>query len=420
MSTVTIDNVPEDCLLEIFSYLGAEDLAMSVRHVDARWMRISQRVCLWRHIAFTPAVTLTERDIAQHLQNMPNLRSFRLRHQKGVDMIMTALCNHCVDVRCVVTERKLGPSLTKVEELLKKFPNMERLDVTVPGSHFSMDYTKFYEKVNKSNDLTVFRNISFRSLSVRMCSFGHQYSNYMRPSPSLEEDIRRSLHERANDLKAVGLVCKLTSHILKSISYCKNLTYLFVDNESLDCIEIDFRPLGNLKLLNTFQLLCTRISMAKWNMSCESVEFLRLVKLEIVNSGEILQNSLSGLLSSCPELRYLNVQESLILDRDLESICHCKHLVHLDVSENLNLTDACMNHVARGCNRLQFLDISFCPFMTDNIFKILQGCRDLQAFHAVGNMFDTDRAHKLLALFPCLEDASLGPPIRRFKRTTTV
>jgi hypothetical protein len=305
--------------------------------------------------------------------------------------------------------------MNKVKELLKKFPNMERLDVSIPGSQFCMDYAKFYGRANKSNDLTVFRNIGFKTLSWRMISlFGHQYP--MNMFPSLESDIRKSLHERSNELQAIGLVCKLTSHILKSISYCKNLTYLFIDDETSNKVEIDFQPLSNLKRLDTLQLLFMHISMSRWNMSKGSVEFPRLVKLEIVNAGEVFQKSLRRLLSVCPELRYLNVQESLILDHDLETIYLCKHLIHLDVSENYNLTDACMAYVARGCYKLQFLDISYCYLMTDNIFKILQKCRGLQAFVAVGNSFRGTHSNEMSAFFPCLQEIYLETARRTHRR----
>jgi hypothetical protein len=293
--------------------------------------------------------------------------------------------------------------MSPVVKLLKKFPNMERLDVYVPESQFNMDYAQFY-----GDDLTVFKNINFKSLSWTIGSaYGPQYPNNMRPLPSHEADIRQTLHERANELHVIGLVCKLTTNILKSISCCKDLTYLLICNENLEKIELDFQPLSNLKRLDTLQLRFMHNSVVNWNMSYKGVQFPRLVKLEIVRAGDSLHEVLRGLLSVCPELRHLNVQESFMLDSDFENIHLCKHLIHLDISENYNLTDECMVHVARGCHRLQFLDISYCFLMTSNTFKILERCRNLRSLMAMGNGFGGSYLHEISVLFPYLEEIYL-------------
>lgn len=400
--------MPEDCLLEIFSYLSAEDLAMSVRHVDTRWMRISQRVCLWRSITFTPAFTMSEEDIVQHLQNMPNLWSLRLCHQnKTIDKIVTALCRHCVDVRCVVTERKRGPSLQKVGQLLEQFPNIEHLEVCIPGSNFSVDYAKLYGKLNKENSFTFSANMSSQSLSCSPSpTIRHHHSLDMSLSSPSEKDIIKTLQARRSGLEAISLTCNLTSNVLNSLSLCKNLKYLFVCNENSSVTEIDFQPLTSLSHLETLQLLCMRNLIPKWDVSYQSVEFPRLVKLEIVNAGKMLQNSLRELLNICPELRYLNVQENAISDCDLITIHLCKHLIHLDISQNFNLSNKCLEYVARGCCRLQFLDISCCFRMTDNIFNILGRCKDLQTIIAEGNSFTGRNFQKIPSLFPCLQEIS--------------
>jgi hypothetical protein len=139
--TALID-MPDVVLLKIFSYLNAEDLPMSIPHIDFRWNQLSKSPMLWKDITFTPPSHLTESDIILHLKNMPELRSFRLRHGKYIDMVLTAIILHCKHVRRIVMECKRGPSQQKVEELMYFFPQIECLDVVIPGSQFNIDFAK--------------------------------------------------------------------------------------------------------------------------------------------------------------------------------------------------------------------------------------------------------------------------------------
>jgi hypothetical protein len=87
-----------DVLLKKFSYLRAEDLAMSIPYNDERWNEISKSAKLWKNTSFTSVYNMTEYDIMTHLKHMPELRFFWLRHRIYIDMIMSAIILYCKNI----------------------------------------------------------------------------------------------------------------------------------------------------------------------------------------------------------------------------------------------------------------------------------------------------------------------------------
>lgn len=391
--TALID-MPDVVLLKIFSYLNAEDLAMAIPYVDFRWNELSKSRMLWKDITFTPPPHLTELDIIQHLRNMPELRSFRLRHGKHIDMIITAIILHCKRIRRIVMEWKRGPSRKKVEELMHFFPQIECLDVVIPGSQFNIDFAKLYG--NFSSDCTLTMLNRWRS-NLRV--------DETIPSvvclPDSEEVIREMMVMRMQHLETLGIACNLTSNIFSTICNCKNLRYLFVFCEdSQTTLEIDIYKLRALNHLESLQLQCLQRCILN---SKESCVFPRLFKLEIVGCD----GALFRLTTISTNLRHLNLQDSSFVDENLVDISLCKLLIHLDISDNINLTDKCIEYVAYGCHNLQFLDVSYCENMTDDILNILQTCRDLQALRMDGFNLKEENCHKIPALFPHLKEISI-------------
>jgi hypothetical protein len=387
-------DLPDVVLLEIFSYLSAEDLAMSIPYIDLRWNELSKSPMLWKGITFTPELNLTESDIIQHIKNMPELRSFRLRHGRHIDMIITAIIMYCKHVRHIVMERKRGPSQQKVEELMYLFPQIECLEVVIPGSQFNIDFAKFYGTSGNSSTLTLLSRWS-----------SHLLVDERIPSvtclPNSEEGIREMLVVRMQDLERLGIACDLTPNIFRTICNCKNLRHLFVCCDvSQTAIEIDIFHLTALNHLEILQLQCLQRCIL---MSKRSCVFYRLLKLEIVGGGGSVFRSM--IIST--NLRYLNLQDSSFVDENLVDISLCKMLIHLDISDNINLTDKCIEYVAYGCHSLQFLDISYCENMTGGILNILHTCKELQALWMDGLHFIEENFHKIRDLFPHLKEISI-------------
>jgi hypothetical protein len=291
-------------------------------------------------------------------------------------------------------EWKRGPSKQKVEELMHFFPQIECLDVVIPGSQFNIDFAKLYGNFNNDSALTLLNRWS-----------SHLRLTETNPSviclPNSEEVIREMMVVRMQHLETLGIACNLTSNIFRTICNCKNLRYLFVSCEDFQTtLEIDIYHLTALNHLESLQLQCLQRCVLISQKSCV---FPRLFKLEIVGGG----GDFFRLMNISINLRHLNLQDSSFVDENLVDISLCKLLIHLDISDNINLTDECIQYVAYGCHNLQFLDVSYCENMTDDILNILQTCRDLQALRMDGLNFKEENCRKIPALFPHLKEISI-------------
>ncbi|PNF20286.1 hypothetical protein B7P43_G14390 [Cryptotermes secundus] len=72
--TNTIDNFPDEILLEIFSNCSVQDLVLSVQHVNKRWKAVSQDPKLWKDLVFRPAKGTNDELIRRVVEQAPLLR----------------------------------------------------------------------------------------------------------------------------------------------------------------------------------------------------------------------------------------------------------------------------------------------------------------------------------------------------------
>jgi hypothetical protein len=307
-----------------------------------------------------------------------------------------AIILYCKNIQHVLIEWKRGHNKYKIEELMSALPRIKCLDVKVPGSKFNTDFAQFYSKFNNDSTLTMLNK--WRS---------HLNLDESTPSvsclPPSEEDIQQMIIMRMQNLETSGIACTLTSNILRTICTHRTLKYLLVANEHLGTsTAIDIYPMTAVNNLESLQLQCIHKSISSFHISKVVAQFPHLVKLEIVGGG----GALSGLTSLSTKLWYLNPQESQFGDENLIHISLCKSLIHLDIANNIHVTDKCIEYVAYGCNRLQFLDVSYCEKMTDNIVNILHMCTDLQSLRMNGFTFEEKHFSNILILFPYLKEIS--------------
>jgi hypothetical protein len=140
----TIDVVRDELLLEIFEYLPAESLSMTVPLVSARWRALSERIPLWKHMTFTPPMSMSDDEVADALRTMPHLKYFRLQHGDNIDYIVDSLCGYCPQIRHIVMDRKRGPSEEMLFKLSSPYKDLECLNVLVPENEFRVDFAKLY------------------------------------------------------------------------------------------------------------------------------------------------------------------------------------------------------------------------------------------------------------------------------------
>jgi hypothetical protein len=267
--------VPDELLLQISECLPAENLSMTVPLLSARWRDLSHRISLWKHLTFTPPISMSDEEVADALQTMPHLNSFRLQHGENIDYIMDILCHHCPDIRHIVMERKRGPSKDMAFKLLSRYKDLECLNVLIPGTEFQMDFAKLY-------GLPCLGPTSFTALGLdglrRFEPIIHNQSVLYNPS---FEDINQTLKAGKVILKYLTIFAKITSMEMNMIYECKHLKSLFLYSHFSGAINLDFNSLTKLQNLESLQPLVLR------HTGMEEIrvdrDLPRLVKLEVVS-----------------------------------------------------------------------------------------------------------------------------------------
>jgi hypothetical protein len=292
----TIIDLPDEILLKIFK----QDVSMTVPLVNHRWRALSQTASLWNHLTFTPPINMSDKQVARALQTMPHLKSFRLQHGEDVDLIVDTLCQYYPDIRDIIMDRKRGPSTARLFRRLKKYTNIERLDVTVPGRPFQVDYAKLYETSNSSGASLIFSDESRRLERI----FGKLHGPSVFNKPTYK-DILRLLSEKKDILQYL-VICS------KAISTLPNMIYGRKELRCL-CLYIKrwyFTNLYSMILTKLQNLHCLHVYTNKNRLRGSFTagnEMIRLVKLEVVITDPFPNPSIGGLFNKCPNLQHIKL-----------------------------------------------------------------------------------------------------------------
>jgi len=328
----TINDLPDEILLAIFKHLPAEDMFMTVPLVNHRWRALSQTASLWNHLTFTPPINMSDEQVARSLQTMPHLKSFRLQHGEDVDLILDTLCQYCPVIRDIVMGRKRGPSTARLFRLLAQYTSIERLDVTVPGRSFQVDYAKLYETSNSSSASLIFLDESRRLEGI----FGKLHGPSVFNKPTYE-DIVRLLSEKKDILQYLVICSKAISTLPNMICECKELRCLFLYIKHWYFTNLDSMILTKLQNLECLQVY-TNKCRSHGSITAGN-EMLRSVKLEVVITDPFPNPSIGGLFNNCPNLQHIKLQFEFLKDESFMHVNKCLLLKHIDMSFCSLLTD---------------------------------------------------------------------------------
>jgi hypothetical protein len=137
--TNTIDNFPDEILLEIFSYCSVQDLVLSVQHVNRRWRGVSQDPKLWKDLVFRPAKETDEELIRSVVEQAPMLRYLVLSHEVDAPSLTESLCKGCRDIRRLQFSSNQKVATSVIKKLHRHFPDIECL-VLVVHEKYNLTY----------------------------------------------------------------------------------------------------------------------------------------------------------------------------------------------------------------------------------------------------------------------------------------
>jgi hypothetical protein len=373
-----ITDLPDELLLEIFSNLSIEDLALSVQHVNSHWKDVTQDDSLWKNKIFAPEHKMTDKELARHLANMPALRAFCLARGTTKNVIHT-MCNYCRDIRHLELNAVHKLSSFRLQKIIKKYPRLETLQIPLPKES---DQLRCAILVGQLQNLTT---LNFTHKYVEEVADGILKA-IAEGCPALlhldlgftmfqDRDIQYILKRRGQQLLSFSV-----QHYISTVSHrlltdcCVNLENLRYENDNSDFPSAYINLLSKLSKLQHLTLSYFDIPNTFHNLALS-----KLIILDIFDCYGLDDTKVTGIFTSFPQLKHLRFQGQGISDDGFKHVGNCKNLVHLKITGCTSLTDRSMEYVGAGCPNLKHLDIERCLGLTNKSTEyVCRGCQKLK------------------------------------------
>lgn len=373
-----ITDLPDELLLEIFSNLSIEDLALSVQHVNKHWKDVTQDDSLWKNQVFSPEYKMTDKEIARHLMNMPALKAFCPVRGTNTKNIIPTMCKYCRDIRRIEFTWLHKLSNSRFKNIIKKYPHLEILHIPLPKES---DQLHCAILVGQLQNLTT---LNFTDKYVGEVADGILEA-IAEGCPALlhldlgctkfqDSDVQYLLKRRGKQLLSfsVRFYISSVSHRLLT-DCCVNLQNLWYENDNHDFPSTYIQFLSKLSKLHSLTLTFFDIPNIFKNQALS-----KLIKLDLYQCS-VDDTAVTGILMNCPHLKSLSLGGESITDDGFQHIGNCKNLEHLTIYFCSSLTDKSMEYVGAGCPRLKHLDIVQCIGLTNKSSEyVCKGCQKLK------------------------------------------
>lgn len=412
-----LDDLPNEVLLKIFTYLNIEELVVSTQNVCMRWREVSRDNKLWKDAVFNPRKEITDKEVAKYLENMPALRSYSAT-RRSENIVIDALCKFCRNIRSIDLHNSHNMNIPLIQKIIQHFPHIESLKVPLPYPMFPEELIKFSELIGQCQSLrslcldgnSVCSVVMWEGVLIPIAdgcpSLQHIHIGY---HGQLDEDIHNLLQKKRHQLLSFSCKISVTKNMAEHLSECTALQHLDIENCNDHLLYDDIQSLIKLTNLKYFAFrYCTEDIVNNFPMFFLSGSLSQVVHLDLSESYYISDVAVTAIFENCPQLQHLNISGSQSLQNEgLRYIGKCIHIHHLDLSMCMDLTDRSMEYVGAGCCSLKKLDISGCYKMTDKAIEHIVKCRELQVLKFNYNDLTGSNFHLISTHLPHLAELHL-------------
>jgi Leucine-rich repeat (LRR) protein len=373
------DQLPNEILLKIFSYLSIDDLVLCVRNVCTRWRTVSDDDEIWMPLRYSPHGSVPQEDIIRNLQNMPALRTFRYT---GICNIIENLSEYCRRIRVLkIPHIKLKASLLKLT--MERLTELRVLDILISPTEGGPELTRIIgqSKTLVRLHLTSADGDTLTEGLLKPIADGCpnlkklKCEDFNCPSSEICYLLQRKKHQLVT-YDHRGLV---SADFFTALNECTNLKRLTFIDVHIDGPFEEIPPITKLQNLEALEISCCRFPMVKkipLTLFLETFPFLSYIGIPYAEGN--IDDLTNKILLKCPSLEYLNLEGNYELHcRGLRNIGSCKLLKYLDVSSCTELRKKAMKYVAEGCPELQYLDVSGID-ISDGMFRQILRCSKLK------------------------------------------
>lgn len=374
-----MDNLPDEILIEIFSYFDIKSFTTTHIRVCKRWYKLIMNTsCL------STRFLLEDKKDLIFLKNWPNssfIKTLDIRMQ--VDLInslfeeLEAVCPH---ISSLTMCKGNALSERHIYRLNKCFPRLTHIDVFLTSHFISQHFLDILTGMksivlNNQIDESTLRAIGNNCHSLKEL---HMYG-YVQFYPMFQ--LHNLLTVRYNQLTNLTLRCyEVTDRTCEIISHCTNLQHL---------------RLYHCWLITDSGLMCLK--------SLVNLRTLHLTGLKLVT-----KNGLGQFIEACDlkSLTELNVSSSAF--NDAHALAISKKLENLRILEMWycrQLTSVGINHLVMACKRLFIMDLNM--ELSDKVLNNIIFHSDIKYV-----TFDHDYQTKLNMTFPEDRNVQIRPAFR--------
>ncbi|GLH14709.1 Uncharacterized protein GBIM_19047 [Gryllus bimaculatus] len=366
----TINDLPDEMLVEIFSYLCVEDLAINVRKVSKRWEEVAKENKLWRNLTYTPSNKISPDQMIEVLKGAPKLRKFVPQFEYIRGRLLEAVITYCKDIRSLrMKVNKADSSL--IMSFVFECQNIE--DLSIETDDFVS--TKYLQMVSRCPKLK-----RLRLIGQTVDNSNNLFSDVVHGFPSLERlDISYMLHyrnkdltgflkQKKNKLRSLSVNCCLPGQkcLLPTLGkYCSALQFLHIFGHKGRSSVADFSNFKNMHHLRELAVTGTKCRnmdgvIDYFETGCvRNLEALDLSNFDIVDSRLTL-----AIFTKCLNLKELNLGNNDSLTDDcLEFIGNLICLEYLYLDGCNALTNKGVSFILK-CTKLKCLNLNQCKNIT--------------------------------------------------------
>ncbi|XP_067004801.1 F-box/LRR-repeat protein fbxl-1 [Anabrus simplex] len=374
-SSKSIEDLPNDVLVEILSYVSFNDLIHSVQHVCTRWREVSGDIMLWRNRVYSPAYGESDVNIAGVLEQTPKLRTLIINERGVRSMVLRALAQHCPHLRKLIFFEHQRLSVKFLKVLVSKCPNIESLSIP----HM------------ESSNLTKMKVIGRFSNLKDVCLGGwadREKPVVLKPladgCPSLQrldlkgkmvmyDDFAYFLLKKKDQLESLDIKWGSADWkcLIPPLTLCTRLRKLLIIDYSHLNIEAGFQALGSLHFITSLTLNYVNDA----DINCVTSVFKKnglkqLEELRIIGYDSYDDRLADVIVKNCSKLKLLFLKDCFNLsDQSVKNF----HLLHHLESVNLSsagITDAGVASLTK-CTKLKYLSLKHCGFLTETSMKLM-------------------------------------------------
>lgn len=381
----TINDLPDEILVEIFSFLRVQDVVYSVENVCHRWKEVVQDRRLWRHLIYRPNSIFSYYEVYNVFRRAPHLRWFvpPLRYTSG--SILLAVILGCKNIR----ELELSIDSTEclmIERLVNECPHIEKLSLldndfaetralSVVSKCLKLKSLRLIGQVSQVNR-NVFLELSNGCPSL-VCLDLRYLTRYNL------DDLEYLLRKKRDTITSLFLYCCIEGQNCSLpivFRHCPNLELLHANGHVGEPFTEDFTSLKNLVRLKTLCMTDFKCYNLHHVMKYFETCFVpKLVKLDF-RSFEGFGKKLAILIfEKCTSLKHLNLGDCKELtDECLEPISNLNQLLYLNVDGCNEITDGGVEYIVK-CRYLKHLMMNNCKRITTKSLALC--CEKLKMLH---------------------------------------